>query len=114
MLPDNLEFKQIAETDRANARGHENPEFEGLQTLSYEQVKDVVSWVEAHVEPSKYVDWGYTSEKLAHCCGHDLKYKRTQITNLMMKTALDLCGLEPIHRGHEIRHYHIEYTGGRK
>ena len=112
-MPDELEYAQIVEADESLRRGYERPAFEGLEVLSYEDVRRVLEWVEQNVEPSRYTAWGRTSENLAACCGRDLKIKH-HVSNLAMKSAMHLCGHEPINAAHEIAHYRIRYKGGKK
>lgn len=110
MLPDELEYSQIAEMDEANARGNERPEFEGLQVYSYEQVRLILEWIDKHLEPAKHAHWLYTSDALAHRCSMALKRKCPPVRNLALKTAMRLSGYEPTCAAVEVWHFKFTYN----
>ena len=107
--PRYADFAQIVEADKANARGRERAEYDGLEVLSYRQQQLVFDWIGEHVEKSKYTDWHFTSNELAIKCAKGTRAEIPRVTNLMMKTAMVFCGYVPVCESHEIWHFKSHY-----
>ena len=111
MMPNDIEYAQIVEADSIVAHGKEYPSLQGLQVLSYKEVKSIFEWIDEHAEPSKLTDWKLTSEVLSQKCTRDLSKDGTckNVNNLQMKSAMFLCGFEPVTYPVEIQHYRVKF-----
>ena len=103
----------IRETDSRMASSNESPEKHGLQSLPFEQQEAVLDWVESHCEPSKHVRGNNTSKLAASYCTKALREGgyRKRVTNLAMKSALDICGYEAsVPSAVEIQYYRMRLS----
>ena len=103
----------IRETDSRLASKFETPEKHGLQSLTFEQQEAVFDWVESHCEPIEHVRGNNTSKLAASYCTKALKEDgyRKRVTNLAMKSALDICGYEAsVPSAVEIQYYRMRLS----